>query len=36
MAKKNETIVKDVVIMTIKKDGRLYLHYRYCPSKENY
>ena len=36
MAKKNETIVKDVVIMTIIKDGRLYLHYRYCPSKEYY
>ena len=36
MAKKNEIIVKDVVIMTIKKDGRLYLHYRYCPSDEYY
>ncbi len=36
MAKKNEIIVKDVVIKTIIKDGRLYLHYRYCPSKENY
>ena len=36
MAKKNEIIVKDVVIMTIKKDGRLYPHYRYCPSEEHY
>lgn len=36
MAKKNEIIVKDVVIMTIKKDGRLYLHYRYYPSDEYY
>ena len=36
MAKKNEIIVKDVVIMTIKKDGRLYPHYRYCPSDEYY
>ena len=36
MAKKNEIIVKDLVIKTIIKDGRLYLHYRYYPKEEYY